>query len=616
MIFGLWNADKNTAPAIDGMIRFKTAWGLGPDAPPILETPSLTIWADGADDQLSGWRGDVFIVCRGMVFDTLIPVPTGLGDDTLSLLAYLYNEHGEDFARHVNGAFSLTVYDRRLDQLRLIQSRNPDSTALTWTCGEWGLCFSNHIRALLAFNPEAATQTSREGLYQLLFRSYIVAPRTIYSTISQIPFGSLLRVETETLIEYDAWDIPQERITNEAEALDRFEHLLTDAMAKFMNRAEDQVYLLSGGYDSSVNVALGGNITSDQLITIGIGAEKYNTDAPYARMVAKHVGTDHREYIFDGSEVEKLPGYICTLETPYYEPGMLLTCRALELARDNGLSVIGGEGTDQVFGACAAAAYARHRRSGALRRPARQIMHALAHNTLTRSNVFLSRLENRFFGRDNINTWCGVMGFSNQEIRELADARYWQECGYDSESLDDDNLDEMMRFGCQTLNRDYIYYGILPICGRLADSLGLKTFTPYLDKRVMDFILSLDPSLRTPMLDPAQGRFDFKYLQKALALKLLPAEIFERPKQGGAIHPFIHLEDKQRLDAIKRRFSKSEFLSRIFRPQPLQALFNEPRQNSSKIFLLLSMDLWHELVAKNPSSPVRQAPTLSEYLEG
>jgi len=614
MIFGLWAVSGESVQAEKRMEQLRKAWGLEANTPPILESSPLKIWSNNAEGLLHGWRGDLFFLCSGKVYDILVPFPAELKDDTLGQLAHLYHEYGDDFARHVNGAFSLIVFNRPREQLRLIQSRNPSSTPLNWSCGPWGLCFSNYIRAQLAFAPEMATRTDPEGLYQLLSRTYIIPPRTFYDQISQVPHGSLLHAESETLVEYDPWKIPTEKIVDEAGALEEFEHLLSSAVGRFISGVDNQVFLLSGGYDSSVNVALGSKLSSDQLTTIGIGARKFNTDAPYACMVADHVGTNHLEYMFDGEEVEKLPEYVCTMETPYYEPGMLLTCRALELASSHGCAMVGGEGTDQVFGSCAAMAFGRHRKSNFSRRMIRQMFQTLAHNPLTRTREFPSRLENRFFGKDNVNNWCGGMGFRDSDIRKMAHPNSWRECGYDSQAISDGDLDAIMRFNCQVLNRDYLNYGILPICGRLSDQLGLNTFTPYLDKRVMDFILSLDHSLRTPLLDSAQGTFDFKHLQKQLALKLLPAEIFDRPKQGGSINPFIHLEDHPRLAAIEHHLVRSEYIQQVLRPESVQVLFFTPKKNAAKIFLLLTMDLWYSLVAKNPLGPLSKVPTLSEYL--
>ena len=54
---------------------------------------------------------------------------------------------------------------------------------------------------------------------------------------------------------------------------------------------------------------------------------------------------------------------------------------------------------------------------------------------------------------------------------------------------------------------------------------SLEARVPYLDHRFFEFCARLDPALKQ------HGRTG-KYLLKKLALKLLPREIVERPKQG------------------------------------------------------------------------------------
>jgi len=70
------------------------------------------------------------------------------------------------------------------------------------------------------------------------------------------------------------------------------------------------------------------------------------------------------------------------------------------------------------------------------------------------------------------------------------------------------------------------------------------------------------------------------------------------------------------LEAIKNHLTRSPYIQQVFRPEPVLALFDAPELNSTRIFLLLTMDLWYNLVAKNPLEPVTKAPSLSEYLDG
>ena len=57
---------------------------------------------------------------------------------------------------------------------------------------------------------------------------------------------------------------------------------------------------------------------------------------------------------------------------------------------------------------------------------------------------------------------------------------------------------------------------------------SIETRVPYLDHRVVEFALNLDPKLKFHNGIP-------KYILKEILYKYIPKELFERPKQGFAI---------------------------------------------------------------------------------
>ena len=96
---------------------------------------------------------------------------------------------------------------------------------------------------------------------------------------------------------------------------------------------------------------------------------------------------------------------------------------------------------------------------------------------------------------------------------------------------------------------------------------------------------------------------------------MLPEEIFERPKQGGAVNPVIHIENSRRQDAIKKAILNSEFINGLFKIKQVEKHIERAISSDvTKIFILLELDLWHNIFFKNRdiSEPFF---TLDEYLE-
>lgn len=98
-----------------------------------------------------------------------------------------------------------------------------------------------------------------------------------------------------------------------------FRALLTQAVAKRLCtvRFPECGFLLSGGMDSSVIVAIARQLYPDATIrTFAIGLDVNEGDLPVAQKVADHLGTEHTSYTFTVQEgLDALPAAIEALET-------------------------------------------------------------------------------------------------------------------------------------------------------------------------------------------------------------------------------------------------------------------------------------------------------------
>jgi hypothetical protein len=192
-------------------------------------------------------------------------------------------------------------------------------------------------------------------------------------------------------------------------------------------------------------------------------------------------------------------------------------------------------------------------------------------------------------------SWCGRYGFRNADLPALLRRGLPEDDRYDTLALPDHDLDALFDHGCTVLNRDYAVSGILPANGRLGDLLGVATFSPFCDRRLADLVLGLATDLRCPEAPDQPGTFTYKALHRDLARTLLERDVVERPKQGGAITPTIHLRDADRLASMRRALLASPFIDDLCRREALEALLVDPRRNAVRILQLVTLDLWHHL---------------------
>ncbi|MDP4796793.1 MAG: asparagine synthase C-terminal domain-containing protein, partial [Rhodospirillales bacterium] len=110
---------------------------------------------------------------------------------------------------------------------------------------------------------------------------------------------------------------------------------------------------LSGGIDSSANVALMSRISSQTVktFTVGFSDHTHLNELDYAEKVARHFNTDHHEIRVNGADMR---GYLDNLIISQDEPLSDWVCVPLyfvsKLARDSGVTVVQvGEGSDEQF---------------------------------------------------------------------------------------------------------------------------------------------------------------------------------------------------------------------------------------------------------------------------
>ncbi len=174
--------------------------------------------------------------------------------------------------------------------------------------------------------------------------------------------------------------------------------------------------------------------------------------------------------------------------------------------------------------------------------------------------------------------------------------------------------DALFDFGCTVLNRDYALDGILLPTGRFADHLGIETFSPFLSRPVGDFILSLPWDLRLLDHPDRPGDFVYKRLHRLLSYELLPRDVVDRPKQGGAIDTLIHFQDPEWRDLVRRGLLASPFLMDLCRPEAVAGLFEAVELHAVRIMELVALDLWHRMFVEGEMGVGEMS--LSEHFRG
>src|SRR6267143_4926079 len=107
---------------------------------------------------------------------------------------------------------------------------------------------------------------------------------------------------------------------------------------------------LSGGIDSGAVVALMA-MQSDKPVktfSIGFNEDRYN-ELPFARILARHYGTAHHEFMVSPSAIEILPRLIRHYNEPFADSSAIPTYYLAQLTRQHVTVALSGDGGDESF---------------------------------------------------------------------------------------------------------------------------------------------------------------------------------------------------------------------------------------------------------------------------
>src|SRR5712691_1497691 len=279
------------------------------------------------------------------------------------VLLHAYEEWGVDCVRKFYGMFALGIYDSRdpgRPVLHLIRDRvGVKPMYFTRThAGEW--LFASEIRALVA-HPDITPEMDRTAFWHYLTFIVAPAPLTMFRGIFKLPAAHALTIDHHgeaTVRQY--WDsVPGRGSTlttreiSEPEAVAELTRLLKQSIARRMVSDVPFGVLLSGGVDSSMNVALMSELMSRPVTTFTIGyegKEDYN-EFQFARRISQRYKTDHHETLINRDEMQRfLPLLVRLQDEPIADNVCIPLYFLAKLVKESRTTVVQvGEGADELF---------------------------------------------------------------------------------------------------------------------------------------------------------------------------------------------------------------------------------------------------------------------------
>jgi asparagine synthase (glutamine-hydrolysing) len=266
-------------------------------------------------------------------------------------IVHAYEQWGEAAFGRLRGMFGLALWDSRDGSLLLARDRVGIKPLYYALVGQ-RLYFGSEIKSILAAN-DVRPELDFEALDHYL--SFLYTPRdaSIFDGIRKLPPGHVLRWRQGTLRIHRYWELPaEERVpTSEAEAVETLRGVLRDAVRSHLMSEVPLGAFLSGGIDSSLVVGLMAEASSRPVQTFSIGFDDPRYDElEHARVVARHFGTDHHEFVVKPDALAIIDDLIGHFDEPFGDSSAIPTWYVSEMARRHVTVVLSGDGGDELFG--------------------------------------------------------------------------------------------------------------------------------------------------------------------------------------------------------------------------------------------------------------------------
>jgi len=526
-------------------------------------------------------------------------------------IVHLYEEYGHDSVQHLRGMFAFALWDACRQSLFLARDRL-GIKPLYYQLTREHLVFGSEIKVILA-HPGIHAQFHREALPEFLAFGYLSAEDTFYAGIRKLMPGHWMEVDSGGQVQIERyWDL---RITevessqSEKYYVQTYRELLEQAVNSHLMSDVPLGVFLSGGVDSSAVAALMTKVRGTPVETFSVGyAEDAYSELPYARTVADHLKSVHREVLLNEDDFfATLPHLIWYEDEPMVWPSSVALYFVARLASERVKVVLTGEGADETLAGYTRYAFTvknaawdrtyRSLTSGAIRN---WIRGAISDSSWITANL-RRKLSHTFLAR-NGNCWSSFYfdnffsAFSEAEQTGLLSRDFVQEFSAGAPYRHvlqywEHSSGEMLQRLLYTDIKTYLVE-LLMKQDNMSMAASIESRVPFLDHILVEFATNIPQRLQL-------GGFAGKRILKHAMEDLLPHSILYRPKLGFPT-PWSRWLAGPRLEMIRDLLLEPRSLDRgLFQRPALERLFQEHRagyrDHSDRIWRLLNLELWQRV---------------------
>ena len=501
--------------------------------------------------------------------------------DTETLLI-LFEKFGiEKTLSMLIGMFAIALFDKVEQKLYLIRDR-VGIKPLYWTHQNGEFAFASELKG---FAPHLKENRSDKALIEFMSFGYAPADNSYYKDIYKLEAGHYLIFNGNGVYKKRYWHLPKDKIDiGYEDAVIEAEKIIRSSIKYRLLSDVEVGSFLSGGIDSSIVSSIMQQSTNKTIKTFTIGFEdkRYN-EASFARDVAKHIGSDHYEYIFKVDDVISLMDSMDRYyDEPFGDASALPTMLLSKFTKDKVTVALSGDGGDELF-----LGYNRYfftYKYYNLLKKMPKLSRDILSSICKVSNI--DRLEKMAYPIKNLtheNLYSVMSTYTKPwEMESIFNSEFVRDSFKKSSYLE---FQEIVEFNsCDIFDNyskiDFYRYlpdDILTKVDRASMRYSLEARVPLLDHRLVEFAYSLPTEVKL--------KYGAKSILKDILYKQVPRELVDRPKMGFA----VPLKEWFRGDMREILADKIESLDNRFNKNYLRKLFTEHQKGKNYEYIFWNL---------------------------
>ena len=534
-----------------------------------------------------------------------------IGHSDTEMILHAYEEWQEKALDKFIGMFAFVLFDKEKETFFCARDRAGVKPFFYYLNDEVFL-FSSELKAFHK-HPNFKKEIDLQAVASFMQYGNVPSNQCIFKQTHKLKPGYFLTIDLKSKkIEtkqywnvYDTYNQPKIELPFE-EAKKETEGLLKSACEYRMVADVPVGVFLSGGYDSACVTALLQKDRTDKLKTYTIGVPDIGlNEAPYAKDVAQHLGTDHTEiYCTEKEAIDLVPKLSFFYDEPFADSSALPTTLVSKLARKEVTVALSADAGDEIF-----AGYNRYdylMRYGKkmqqipsfARKMAAGLMEKVPSNALPvlrdKYNFHnrYEKLKNILKDPSSERIMLSLSEqFTDRQLQELLRFELIKSpTAYTSKELKSDfysPLSYMMAIDYQT----YLVDDILQKVDRATMTVSLEGREPFLDHRVIEWAATLPNDFK-------YHNGEKKYIVKEIVHDYIPKEMMNRPKMGFAI-PISNWMNNELRDYVESYVNQKNIEEQgIFNWSYVEKIktdfFNGKKEYDVKMWYLLMFQTWYD----------------------